>query len=228
MLKNPFFVSNDDDEGDEIESVDDASKELDPLVDSFVLSCEEKSLVKDEVVEEFEKVSTDKENIKVKGKQCDQCGKIFSTKQSLEYHLKVHSRSYDNKCDGCGKSYIKSSRLQECKNTHAGIFKFSCDQCEYKTNNTNLFNRHAAIHSTEKLFTCPLCSHPSRTAQALREHVTRVHHKTLCQAEVFAKKNRFGQIMTDDDLNNNNAGTKTKVSKIKNRKDSVVISVAKS
>jgi len=241
LLKNPFWVSNNDPLEHlamDFTGVDNASKDFDPLADPSVLRCEEKSLVKDEVVKEFEIGSTDtaiiannsltavvpiehgegkriatgvgasnnvvlKENIKMKRKQCDHCGKTFSNKQSLEYHLKVHSRSYDNKCDECGKSYIKASRLQECINTHSGIFKFSCDQCDYKTNNTNLFNRHKTIHSTEKLFTCPLCCHPSRTAQVLREHVTRIHHKTLCQAEVFAKKNRFGQIMTDDDLNNN-------------------------
>lgn len=52
-------------------------------------------------------------------------------------------------------------------------------------------------------FICPLCNHPSNTTTNLNNHIKKVHKITLCQAERLAKKTRFGQNMTDDDLEHN-------------------------
>ena len=93
--------------------------------------------------------------------------------------------------------------MLDCKNTHAGIFKFHCTHCEYKSNRTKAFKNHITIHSTEKPFICPLCNHTSSTTTQLGNHTKKVHKITLCQAERLAKKTRFGQVMTDNDLEHN-------------------------
>ena len=90
--------------------------------------------------------------------------------------------------------------MLDCKNTHAGIFKFNCTHCDYKTNKTKAFKNHITIHSSEKPYICPLCNHPSNTTTNLNNHIKKVHKITLCQAEMIAKKNRFGENMTEEDL----------------------------
>ena len=90
--------------------------------------------------------------------------------------------------------------MLDCKNTHAGIFKFNCTHCDYKTNKTKAFKNHITIHSSKKPFICPLCNHPSNTTTKLNNHIKKVHKITLCQAEMIAKKNRFAESMTEDDL----------------------------
>jgi len=134
---------------------------------------------------------------------CDQCGKIMKSKASLEYHSKVHTGDYAYRCDECGNGYMRVDQMLDCKNTHAGIFRFHCTHCEYKSNKTKAFKNHITIHSTEKPFICPLCNHPSNTTTNLNNHIKKVHKITLCQAERLAKKTRFGQAMTDDDLEHN-------------------------
>ena len=90
--------------------------------------------------------------------------------------------------------------MLDCKNAHAGIYKFNCPHCEYKTNKTKAFRNHITIHSTEKPFICPICNHPSNTTTNLNNHIKKVHKITLCQAEMIAKKNRYGQVMTEEDI----------------------------
>jgi len=136
---------------------------------------------------------------------CDQCGKIMKSKGSLEYHSKVHVGDYAYRCDECGNGYMRFAQMLDCKNTHAGIFKFHCTHCEYKSNNTKAFKNHITIHSTEKPFICPLCNYSSNTSTNLGHHTKRVHKITLCQAERLVKKTRFGQAMTDNDLEHNKA-----------------------
>jgi len=134
---------------------------------------------------------------------CDQCGKIMKSKASLEYHSKVHNGDYAFRCDECGNGYMRFDQMLDCKNTHAGIFKFHCTHCEYKSNKTKAFKNHITIHSSLKPYICPLCNHPSNTTTNLNNHIKKVHKITLCQAERLAKKTRFGQIMTEDDLEHN-------------------------
>merc|ERR1719233_1202042 len=78
--------------------------------------------------------------------QCDACGKTFTSKQSLNYHFKVHAGDYSFKCEGCGRRFIKQIRMQKCMDTHDGIFR-----------------RHQAIHSSERPFKCTVCDRAFKT-----------------------------------------------------------------
>jgi len=122
--------------------------------------------------------------------QCDACGKTFTSKQSLNYHFKVHAGDYRFKCEGCGKRFIKQMRMQKCMDTHDGIFRFHCIQCDYKTNTASLLRIHQAIHSSERPFICTMCDRAFKTKKVLRAHVKMVHSKT--KQEFVAKKCRVG------------------------------------
>ena len=132
---------------------------------------------------------------------CDQCGKVLKSKASLEYHKKVHTGEYPYRCDECGNGHMTEKKMMDCKNTHAGIFRYHCPHCDYKTNKDKAIKRHISIHSDVKPFICPLCqNHQTANVGNLSGHIRKAHKMTLIQAELIAKRNRFGHPMTDEDI----------------------------
>ena len=61
--------------------------------------------------------------------KCDQCEKDFSTKGSLQNHIKVH-KSCPQKCYQCGKMYKTVASLRNhIANIHSEK-RLECDECE--------------------------------------------------------------------------------------------------
>ena len=81
-----------------------------------------------------------------------------------------------------------------------GVFKFHCVHCDYKSNVASVFKSHSSIHSSERSYKCPLCDYKSKTVAMLGMHTRKMHKMTLCQAEVATSVNRYGQSVTDDEL----------------------------
>ena len=132
---------------------------------------------------------------------CDECGKVLKTKATLEYHKRVHAGEYPFRCDQCGNGYMTEKKMMDCQNTHAGIYRFHCTHCDYKTNKDKAYRRHVSIHSDVKPYLCPLCqNHQTANPENMSGHIRKAHKMTLLQAELVAKRNRFGNVMTEEDI----------------------------
>jgi len=132
---------------------------------------------------------------------CEQCGKMLKSKSSLSYHRKsAHTQDFPHRCDVCGKGFIKYNRMVNCLNNHQGIYKYRCPECDYKTNKLIQFKEHVNMHTGEKSYFCPVCRHKSNGTKNLGCHIKQVHKMTLCQAEVTYRTNRFGEPMTEDQI----------------------------
>ena len=84
--------------------------------------------------------------------ECNQCGKKLASKQSLTWHLRVHSGEKPFSCSQCGKAFTQKGHLTTHLRVHSGEKPFACSQCGKAFARKSNLNRHVRVHSAEKLF----------------------------------------------------------------------------
>lgn len=128
---------------------------------------------------------------------CKVCGKHYTSKAALAYHVKLHDGvSYP--CDKCGKVFrhpnnLKSHQLRHetkkffCKKcgknfhtnfallmhenqTHRMAKSWICKYCNKAFTRCAAFREHIRIHTGEKPFECDICSVKFRKIHHLKKH----------------------------------------------------------
>ena len=116
----------------------------------------------------------DFQNNKENGFKCETCGKIYTQKNHLDEHIRVHvvEKLFEcevdvNKetpvvekrfeCEVCGKSFTKKVNLENHTRIQTDEKPFECQVCgERFTQKTNLVS-HTRTHTGEKPFECQVC-----------------------------------------------------------------------
>ncbi|XP_053158196.1 zinc finger protein 436-like isoform X2 [Hemicordylus capensis] len=98
------------------------------------------------------KTNTGKENSK-----CPVCEKIFSSKSSLNAHLKTHMEEKPYKCSECGKSFGQKKALIRHHRIHTGEKPYTCLECGKSFCQSAALITHQRIHTGEKPYTCTEC-----------------------------------------------------------------------
>jgi len=149
--------------------------ECEYCIDTFISEAGKAKHVKFQHTENFEKFT------------CEECGRAFNQKTSLNTHIKFHQRHPDLVCDVCGKLFHKRyAKVQHKKIVHENIRRFACDRCGFRTVSNGKLDHHIEKTHENKQEVCFLCNilvkHPY-------QHVRSAHSdKPTAWKEYMARK----------------------------------------
>ncbi|XP_069686218.1 uncharacterized protein [Periplaneta americana] len=106
--------------------------------------------------------------------QCDECGKCFARKLSLDSHKKTHNGTKPFVCPICNKTFVHSSGLSSHLRLHRGDKPHSCEYCGKTFLQRGDKDDHVRKHTGERPFSCQHCPKSFRTRAMWFEH-TRIH-----------------------------------------------------
>ncbi|XP_077310840.1 zinc finger protein 692-like [Lithobates pipiens] len=114
----------------------------------------------------------------------ENCGKIFSKRQYLNYHQKyqhMNQRTFRCSVSDCGKSFNFKKHLKEHEKRHSDRRDFICEFCARAFRSSSNLIIHRRIHTGEKPLQCEFCGFTCRQKASLNWHMKKHDAAALYQ-----------------------------------------------
>ena len=128
---------------------------------------------------------------KKKRHNCEEFGKTFSQKVSLQLHMRTqHSTDKPEfQCKYCQKTFSYLQNMVSHQESAHLKLKHPCDLCsKLFTCQQNLKNHIKEVHEKVKNFACKICSKTFSRANNLKAHIQAVHEGITHKYETCGKK----------------------------------------
>lgn len=119
--------------------------------------------------------------------QCIHCGKSFTRKIRLSYHLRQHSEERPFPCKECGKTFRNPTTLHQHQKIHSGRKPYLCKICLKAFTQQQQLSSHMLTHTGEKKFVCQYCGRAFALNGNLTVHIRRHTGDTPFYCEVCGK-----------------------------------------
>ncbi|XP_072280383.1 zinc finger protein 692-like isoform X2 [Pyxicephalus adspersus] len=104
----------------------------------------------------------------------ENCGKIFSKRQYLNYHQKyqhMNQRTFRCSMPDCGKTFNFNKHLKEHEKRHSDRRDFICEFCARAFRSSSNLIIHRRIHTGEKPLQCEFCGFTCRQKASFNWHM---------------------------------------------------------
>ncbi|XP_041369061.1 zinc finger protein 37 homolog [Gigantopelta aegis] len=106
---------------------------------------------------------------------CLLCNKTFDTKRAFRRHTNRHWSNFQ--CDQCGKNFSSIDSLSHHqRGLHSNIKPYSCEECGQFFNFHHSYKLHMRKHRGERPYQCDLCDKSYLTGTHLKAHKQAIHH----------------------------------------------------
>jgi len=102
---------------------------------------------------------------------CQICDMAFTRKYSLDTHMRIHSGVKPFKCETCKMAFTQKGNLDTHLSIHSGVKPFKCETCDMAFRHKVGLDRHMMIHSGVKPFKCGTCKHSFTQKCDLNRHM---------------------------------------------------------
>jgi C2H2-type zinc finger/Zinc finger, C2H2 type/Zinc-finger of C2H2 type len=103
--------------------------------------------------------------------KCQICNQQFSNRKTLFDHISSHSKDPVNLlCDECGKTFTSQDSLKAHVRSHLNIRNFRCEHCDKRFRSRTGLLQHTHIHTGEKAFKCSRCPREFAKRESLLIH----------------------------------------------------------